>query len=186
MKTFILNLVIVLYIILLIAILYYIYNKYKKTETFQNDTIKVLQIGFVNDEKSVFLSNYLKKLNYLIISTNQYETEKYKKHNINAEIFTSYNNQLIDLFYFPFEYNILYLNIDVFTDEIGDFINNHLLKSKLKFKIIISNSKLPEIIEHYILKKYNEYNTPYVYVEKNITIDSHLITFIKSFKNHSQ
>ena len=49
MKTFILNLVIVLYIILLIVILYYIYNKYKKTETFKNDTIKVLQIGFVND-----------------------------------------------------------------------------------------------------------------------------------------
>lgn len=185
MKTFILNLVIVLYIILLIVILYYIYNKYKKTETFQNDTIKVLQIGFVNDEKSVFLSNYLQKLNYLIISTNQYETEKYKKHNINAEIFTSYNNQLIDLFYFPFEYNILYLNIDVFTDEIIDFINNHLLKSKLKFKMIFSNSKLPEIIEYYILKKYNAYNTPYVYVEKNITIDSHLITFMKSFKNHS-
>ena len=185
MKTFILNGLIIIYIITLMVILYYIYNKYKNTESFQNDTINVLQIGFVNNKKTIFLSNYLQKSNFLIVSTNQYETEKYKKHNINADLFISYNKKLIDIFYFPFKYNILYLNIDVFTDTLIEFINDHLLTSNLEFKIIISNSKLPETIEYNIQKKYNIYDTTFIYVSKHITVDSQLSTFIESFKNQN-
>lgn len=157
MKLFVHVLIIIIYTLLLGCILYYVYTKFKKeTESFdENNAIKVLQIGLQNTEQTKNLSKLLNKENLLLISTNLHETQKYSLHNIQAQLFKTYTNQLIDIFYYPIhEYSILYINVDVFSNNMLDFFDNHFINSKLEFNIVLFNSSLPSEISKIINEKY--------------------------------
>lgn len=184
MKLFLHVLIIIIYILLLGCILYYVYTKFKiKTESFENNAIKVLQIGFNNTEKTIKLSKLLNKHSFLLISTNEHETDKYNRHNIQAEILKTATNKLIDIFYYPIhEYSILYINIDVYTDSMLEFMKNHLINTKLEFNVILLNSSLPNTFLNIIKKKYIFYRKN-IFIKKNYTMSSNprLYEIVDSF-----
>ena len=169
MKIFVHVLIIIIYTLLLGCILYYVYTKFKrKTESFdENNAIKVLQIGLQNTEQTKHLSKLLNKENLLLISTNLHETQQYRHHNIQAQLFKTYTNQLIDIFYYPIhEYSILYINVDVFSKNILDFLKNHFINSKLEFNIILLNSTLPQEMFNIMNEKYDLYRKN-IFIRKN-------------------
>lgn len=186
MKPFIHISIIIIFIIfillLLSYVLYCVYNKYRKKELFYESTpIKVLQIGFSNTEKTEYLSEHLSNEDFLLIAMNVYESTKFKQHNINAQLFELYNKQLIDIFYYPIKnFNVLYINLDVFSNEIHDFINENILNSKLEFKIVLLNSSLKQHFHKIISKKYNIYREN-IYIAKNIKLNKELSNFINSY-----
>ncbi len=169
MKLFVHVLIIIIYTLLLGCILYYVYRKFKrKTESFdENNAIKVLQIGLKNTEQTKNLSKLLNKENLLLISTSLHETQKYNSHNIQAQLFKTYTNQLIDIFYYPIhEYSILYINVDFFSNDILDFFKNHFINSKLEFNMILLNSSLPPQILNIMNEKYSLHRKN-IFIRKN-------------------
>ena len=169
MKLFVHVLIIIIYTLLLGCILYYVYTKFKrKTESFdENNAIKMLQIGLKNTEQTKNLSKLLNKENLLLISTNLHETQKYNHHNIQAQLFKTYTNQLIDIFYYPIhEYSILYINVDFFSNDILDFFKNHFINSKLEFNMILLNSSLPQKMFNIMNEKYNLHREN-IFIKKN-------------------
>lgn len=169
--------------IAIICIMYYIKNKFAKKESYTNQSLKILQIGFSDINKTILLS---KKTNdYLIVTTKKDNIHEDIINNINIILFNSYSNQLHDLFYYNLsKFDILYINSDYMSTKLTNFIISDILQSdKLVFKIVIlqfDNKEIQQQLYKYYIKYANN-----IYVLKKLTMTNEFMDDIMILFNNN-
>jgi len=171
--------------------MYYIKNNFAKKESYTNQSLKILQIGLSDINKTISISKKTK--DYLVVTTKKDEIDEHIINNKNIELFNSYSNQLHDLFYYNLsKFDILYINSDYMSTKLTNFIITDILHSdKLVFKIVIlqfDNQKIQQQLNKYYSEYVNnKYYSEYVnniYILKNLRTPKELQENINLFMNN--